>query len=207
MFEMSTELNFNIRCDGNKCIPFWWKCDVTVDCEDGTDEFNCNNMEISTVFPFPPQTSEIPKVCPANHFQCSNGDCILSSWVCDGSTDCSDNADEMHCDGFVSCTKDQFKCRVDGGCVALSAVCDGHNDCVDSTDEASCDHNTPDIPTVHSCPLGFFPCDGNECFPLAYICDNSPNCYDYSDEVNCTSTEKRYVCFIELNCLCRCMIL
>lgn len=136
---------------------------------------------------------EIP-VCGQYSFQCLSGECIDASWVCDGSPDCVDGEDELHCTNITRCAKDQFKCRKDGNCIHVSRVCNGVPDCPDGSDENACTHihNFPEVPATASCANGFFPCDVVTCFPMALLCDGKRNCADGFDEKNCTSYNRYY---------------
>lgn len=40
-------------------------------------------------------------VCKQNQFRCTNSKCIDEVSRCDGYNDCSDNSDEINCDGKV----------------------------------------------------------------------------------------------------------
>ena len=56
-----------------------WRCDGERDCEDGSDEKNCNEKSCDLV----------------DQFTCTSGMCVSSRWRCDGETDCDDGSDEQ----------------------------------------------------------------------------------------------------------------
>ncbi|KRT81787.1 Fibronectin domain-containing protein [Oryctes borbonicus] len=180
-------------CGNKKCIPSWWQCDGAKDCEDGSDEIGCTYLtpitESSTAEPW-----HEPHVCGPFTFQCHSGECIHASWLCDGSPDCLDSSDELHCIKISRCNKDQFKCRKDGNCIHIYKVCNGVTDCPDGSDESSCtyDYNIPEVPATASCANGFFPCDVVMCLPMALLCDGKSNCEDEFDEKNCSNSNRYY---------------
>ncbi|CAG9822420.1 unnamed protein product [Phaedon cochleariae] len=178
-------------CNNSRCIPFWWKCDGVDDCLDNSDEVGCSGMVVHpTVEPLPPTVTP-QSICESNQFHCSSGDCIDSSWVCDGTYDCLGGEDENNCNWLSNCSSKQFKCQSDGSCVSLSAVCNGIYECPDGTDELSCDRDLPAVPAAPSCSRGLFACD-SACYPLSYVCDGKIDCRDGTDEGNCTKRERVY---------------
>ncbi len=92
-------------------------CNGEYNCQDHSDEQNCNHT------------------CTSQDFQCENPPfCIFAGWRCDGDADCVDGSDERNCENRTLCHPDQFKC-LNGECLSLSWRCDGERDCADGSDE------------------------------------------------------------------------
>ncbi|XP_030838386.1 low-density lipoprotein receptor-like [Strongylocentrotus purpuratus] len=67
------------HCTSGECIHDVFLCDAAVDCQDSSDETDCN------------------KGCDENQFECNDESCISVSFVCDTIPDCKDNSDENNC--------------------------------------------------------------------------------------------------------------
>merc|ERR1719319_397682 len=88
------------RCDGvstfscitdNRCIHQDFVCDGVVNCDDGSDEIICSNLECKGDF----------------WFLCDNKHCVSQKWRCDFSNDCQDWSDEMDCLQDVVASKEK----------------------------------------------------------------------------------------------------
>jgi len=198
------------RCDGvstfscitdNRCIHQDFVCDGVVNCDDGSDEIICSNLECKGDF----------------WFLCDNKHCISQKWRCDFSNDCQDWSDEMDCSQDVvaskekkqHCKHDEFMCN-SGLCIQASWVCDGEDDCKDKEDEelAMCLKRTL---VEKSCPETDFTCNNGNCIPHSWVCDGTKDCLDGSDEVkdqcnsrlsgSCDQHEGRFQCHDKSFCL------
>nr|CAJ19121.1 vitellogenin receptor [Blattella germanica] len=185
------------ECHNGACISETKHCDGHVDCTDGSDEVDCNQ-----VFCKEP-----------DWFRCRNGRCISSGMRCDDDDDCGDWSDEDDCHIEhvpKNCTDSEWRC-MDNNCIIIDWVCDGRQDCMDGSDELQ------GCSTVLSCHDGFM-CKNGHCLPITFHCDGSDDCGDNSDEdycpsvhyippENCTTDKNLHLCHdgrtcISLNELC-----
>ncbi|XP_056413456.1 atrial natriuretic peptide-converting enzyme [Hyla sarda] len=106
----------HFKCLSGRCILASRRCDGEADCEDDSDEANCDCTERGLW------------ECPGNKM------CIKHSMICDGFPDCPNELEEKNCS---SCTQEELECA-NHECVPRDLWCDGRVDCTDSSDEWSC---------------------------------------------------------------------
>uniref|UniRef100_A0A8C1GLI8 Zmp:0000001114 n=1 Tax=Cyprinus carpio TaxID=7962 RepID=A0A8C1GLI8_CYPCA len=149
-------------CTSGYCIRNEQRCDGWNDCEDMSDEKNCN--------------------CQNEQFNCSNGLCRPQVFVCDRVDDCGDNSDEEHCD----CGRAEERCG-DGTCIPREFLCDGKNDCADGSDEVSCVASA-----AICNDFSFKCKDKQCVNKVNAECDREQDCSDGSDEQGCDCGVRPY---------------
>ncbi|KAF0767414.1 low-density lipoprotein receptor-related protein 2, partial [Aphis craccivora] len=160
------------------CYPPHYRCDVTVDCVDGSDEADCSYRK-----------------CQTEDFRCEvngpgSGPCLPKHKRCDGYYDCRNHKDEENCGSAmnISCPLDKFRCLNGQKCIDPKLKCDHQNNCGDNSDEENCN--------FAACHVGQFRCGNGLCIPLNYQCDGYADCHDGTDELNCTALAcpGKYLC-------------
>lgn len=177
-----TENEFACKSDG-LCIPLLWKCDLSPDCADSSDE-NANECEQSQI---------VQNQCDNDSFfHCKySRKCIPKQWVCDQTFDCGligrfnllDPSDEQSSQNCTNkCPANMLPCS-NGACLAVSKFCDGNIDC--PNDEFSCTDNSL--------------CKSLKCEYECKVTPHGPRCYCPSgqDLVNATKCVIRKSCVDE----------
>merc|ERR1719508_252508 len=158
------------KCDNDNCVDFKLACDGNDDCGDGSDEYR-------GVCPHELRT-EMPELIDCDTgFQCDNA-CLPESVRCNGTSECTNSADEMYCS---VCTSDTFMCSDGEQCIRQDWLCDKTEDCSDGSDEKDCGLLRILTPSI-SCDINEYMCKTGQCIGSAAVCNGIIDCEDGSDE-------------------------
>ncbi|NUO54771.1 MAG: hypothetical protein HOV80_38510 [Polyangiaceae bacterium] len=84
------------------------------------------------------ETNPDPSGCSQSQFACGSGECISSTYVCDGPAQCADGSDEApvntECGTPATCTTTEFACSPTQ-CIHLLQYCNDVHDCDNGADE------------------------------------------------------------------------
>ncbi|XP_029102224.1 basement membrane-specific heparan sulfate proteoglycan core protein isoform X4 [Scleropages formosus] len=197
-------------CKDGSCIPLEYHCDKRPDCEDMSDEQDC---EVPS-----------PQPCLPDEYTCGDGSCIPREYVCNNRPDCGDRSDELDCifpgptivppavvyttperkpmtpPMLRPCRADEAACQ-SGECIPRDYVCDGDSDCSDGSDEFKCGTPSP-------CEPNEFKCQNGRCALKLWRCDGDNDCGDNSDETYCPTkgpgdvcAPKQFVCLSDRICI------
>ncbi|XP_023030772.1 low-density lipoprotein receptor-related protein 1 [Drosophila willistoni] len=193
------------------CYGEMHRCDGIFDCQDYSDEDNCNETKSDNH----PLTGwkELGECAPFE-FACSDPfECIPDFLRCDGIPHCYDKTDENNCTELhathfdmnetVICEHPDRLCGFTNKCITVTQLCDGKNDCEDTTDEGflcadklceqfnECSHHCHNTPEgyICSCPAHLFLQPNGKRCSMQHACDNWDTCSQV-----CETKGKGYQC-------------
>ncbi|XP_022097654.1 low-density lipoprotein receptor-like isoform X2 [Acanthaster planci] len=153
------------QCNNGQCIPSYLVCDYYPNCDDGSDEENCDEYWCTFSYSEDDYVTDEPSDYWTTEYASSE---YTTDYVTDEPSDywtteyfssdmyttdyVTDDSSDYHActDSYVyenECRDDQFRCN-NGECIASYLVCDCYPNCVDGSDEAHCeDHYVTEEPS------------------------------------------------------------
>lgn len=91
-------LQGEFMCDLTRCIAVSSRCDGLNDCDDRTDEQQCDSKKLDFSLKALLLTERFLG-CSVHAFHCDKDKCIQQEKLCDNIPDCRDGTDELNCKG------------------------------------------------------------------------------------------------------------
>ncbi|KAJ8026620.1 hypothetical protein HOLleu_31509 [Holothuria leucospilota] len=173
------------QCGSGECLNVVFTCDFVPDCQDGSDEKECNITGSNS--------GESLTECLPSHFKCSDGTCIQASFFCDFKDDCEDRSDETDCE-YPACEVDEYQCD-NKQCIPLEQRCNLLSECTDKSDEVDCATSQSN-----------FQCYSGIWIPFQSFCDGYRDCSGkaFEDEPEtCTYLQTNFSCDSRTHFLCK----
>lgn len=125
--------------------------------------------------------------CRIDEFECSAGECIPLTRVCDSLEDCGDGRDEFNC-STGTCSFPKHKCFLRAQCgrfewPIVTVGCFGNNIIAYTNPQSLTDYTDYGDYDCYE-----HQCSDGSCLGLNLICDGRDDCDDGSDETNCTGS-------------------
>ena len=111
----------------------------------------------------------------STHKKCRDGTCILTSYVCDGYSDCADKSDELNCDRL--CFRPDFAALANASSydkTVITTLTTPRKYCFMDCAVSFC-----------KCKLMYFQCNTGLCISLQNRCNGYQDCRDGADELRC----------------------
>ncbi len=159
------------------------------------------DLSVSHIAACATEVQHTGEFCISNQFQCEDGSCVLSHYMCDGVVDCPGGSDEEECShvctlsnttqsvvdhpsicyygcfpATCTCHPLYYHCEISGKCIPASRLCDDVRDCSAQEDELECGMVSKGMKKTSDIGVDMFRCSDGSFIPLERFNDLIPDC-------------------------------